>query len=416
MIDLKRIRENPKEVEMLIRKKGYDFDVKKFLELDQKRRKLQKERDNKRHRQKELTKLIADEKSKGESFEELLKETKNIAKEIKEIEKELKAVEKEFNQKSLEIPNLLHHSVSEEYTIVREWGKPKKFSFPILNHIELGESLGILEFKTTSKFSGTRFVSFIREGALLERALINFCLDLHTKEHGYVELSPPALVKEEAVRASGQLPHLPDEMYKTKDEGLWLIPTGETPLINLHSDSILKEEELPKKYVAYTPCFRREAGTYGKETKGLVRVHQFDKVELVQYTIPSLSYETLEEMVKHAEKVLQLLQLPYRTKLLPGTETAFQSAKTYDIDVWAPGMQTWLEVSSISNCEDFQARRNRTRLRLSDNTLTYPHILNGSGVAFARTFIAILENYQNKNGSITIPEVLRKYTGIKEIK
>lgn len=414
MVDIKKIRENPKEVEEGIRKKGYEFDVEFFLALDEKRRKLQKELDDKKHKKNILSRIIGEKKSKNEDAVEELKKTKELSKDIKKLDDELKSIEKEIKRLHLLIPNLPHPSLPSEDTVVKEWGEKRNFNFSILNHIELCEATGIANFKRAAKISGTRFGLFEKEGAALERALINFCLDLHTKEHGYIEVFPPVLAREGNFVNAGQLPHLAEDMYKMQKDPLWLIPTAETVLVNLHAGEVLREEELPKKYVAYTPCFRREAGSYGKEVKGLFRVHQFDKVELVQYTLPSQSYKALEEMLSHAERVLQLLKLPYRVRLLSPKEIAFQSAKTYDIEVWAPGMEEWLEVSSVSNCEDFQARRSKTRVRLSTGELIYPHILNGSGVAFARTFIAIVENYQNKDGSITIPEVLRSYMGGKE--
>ncbi len=414
MIDIKKIRENPKEVEKALKRKGYNINIKHILSIDEERRKLQKVLDDKKHEKNTLSQIIGERKRRGEDVEKELQQTKKLAEEIKNLEQKLKEVEKEFKGLLFSIPNIPDESLPEKDVVVKQWGEIRKFEFEPLNHIEIAESRGFIDFKRSAQLSGSRFVLFKKEGALLERALINFCLDLHTNEHGYEEVSPPVLAKEENFTAAGQLPHLAQDMYKTEKDPLWLIPTAETVLINLHAGEILKEEMLPKKYVAYTPCFRREAGSYGKEIKGLFRVHQFDKVELVQYTLPSKSYEALEEMLFHAERVLQLLGLPYRVKLLSASEIAFQSAKTYDIEVWAPGMKEWLEVSSVSNCEDFQARRNKTRIRLSTGELIYPHILNGSGVAFARTFIAILETYQNRDGTITVPTVLRKYMGGRE--
>ncbi|MBD3286449.1 serine--tRNA ligase, partial [candidate division WOR-3 bacterium] len=298
-------------------------------------------------------------------------------------------------------------------TVLRSWGDKPSFDFEPRDHITICENLKVVNFGYAASYAGARFAAYTGEGARLLRALQSFCLDLHTKGHGYTELHPPVLARAEAVNAAGQLSKLED-MYALKDDPLYLIPTSETALVNYHMGEELTEASLPLKYTAYTSCFRREAGTYGAETRGLFRIHQFEKVELVQFAHPERWRSAFDEILAAAEKVLQLLKLPYQVKALSPTETAFQSSLTYDIDVWASGAGAWLEVSSVSNCTDFQSRRNNTRLRFPDGSLGYPFILNGSGTAFPRLIIAILENYQQADGSVLIPEALRPYMDGKE--
>ena len=303
----------------------------------------------------------------------------------------------------------------EKNKVVRQWapkGGMPKFNFSPKNHVELAESLDIIDFKRAAKLSGSHFVLFKRAGALLERALINFMLDVHTREHGYNEVFPPVLVNRESMTGTGQLPKMEEDMYKLKDDDLFLIPTAEVPVTNIHRDEILEEEDLPVRYVAYTTCFRREAGSYGKDTKGLVRVHQFDKVELVKFVKPEHSYDELEKLVANAEAIFQKLGLAYRVVLLASGDLSFAAAKCYDIEVYAAGLDKWLECSSCSNFEDFQARR--ANIRFKGKTTPKPalvHTLNGSGVALARTVVALLENYQTAEGDVVIPEVLRPYMG-----
>ena len=301
---------------------------------------------------------------------------------------------------------------------MRAWGSPKKLDFQPKTHVEIAESLDIIDFKAATKLSGTNFVLFKGDGARLERALYNFMLDIHTTQHGYKEVAPPVLVNRDSMTGTGQLPKMEEDMYRIQDEDLFLIPTAEVPVTNIHRDEILKEEDLPIYYTAYTPCFRREAGSYGKDTKGLVRVHQFDKVELVKFVKPEYSYDELEKLVANAEKILQLLELPYRVIMLASGDLSFAAAKCYDIEAHAAGLNRWLEVSSCSNFEDFQARRANIRFKgQTTKKTTLVHTLNGSGVALARTMIAILENYQTKDGHVSIPKVLQPYMGgQKEIK
>ncbi len=412
MIDTKLIRTLPQFVKEALKKRGESLEaVDKILSLDEKRRTITKQLDDERHEQKLISQEIA--KTKDQS---LVAKAKQLSSALKERERELTEIETTIDQVLLNIPNLPDASTQEKEEIVREWGILHHFDFKPRTHWELGAALGILDLETAARIAGSRFTLFQGPGAALERALVNFCLDLHTRQHGYQEISPPFMVNEQCFIGAGEFPKMEPDVYRLKDEDLSLIPTAETALVNLHRDVILKEDDLPKNYVAYTPCFRREAGSYGRDVRGMIRVHQFDKVEMVAFTKPEDSYPALETMLSQAEKVLQLLNIPYRVKLLAAHDMAFQSAKTYDIEAWAAGVSEWLEVSSLSNCEAFQARRTNTRFRRKDGKVDYVHILNGSGVAFARTFIAVVENNQQPDGSIIIPEVLRPYmNGLEKI-
>ncbi|MCX5680971.1 MAG: serine--tRNA ligase, partial [Candidatus Omnitrophica bacterium] len=344
---------------------------------------------------------------------------KTISSDINALEPEVKNLDAEVEAVLIRIPNIPHVSVPvggvEKNKIIRTVGDPEKFNFKPKTHFELGESLDIIDFKRASKITGSNFIVYKGAGARLERALLNFMLDLHTKEHGYLEIFPPFLVNRASMTGTGQLPKMEEDMYRLKDEDLFLIPTAEVPVTNLHRDEVLKEEELPICYAAYTACFRREAGSYGKDTRGLMRVHQFDKVELVKFVKPETSYEELEKLVANAEKVLQLLGLSYRVVMLATGDLSFAAAKCYDLEAYAAGLGKWLEVSSCSNFEDFQARRASIKFK-GQNTPkpSFVHTLNGSGVALARTMAAILENYQTKDGEVVIPQVLRPYMGGEE--
>jgi len=318
------------------------------------------------------------------------------------------------------LANIAHPSVPQGDAscneVVREWGKKPDFDFEPLNHIDIAEKLDIIDFKRAAKISGRNFVLFKGKGALLERALLNFMLDLHIKKHGYTEICPPYLVNRDSMTATGQLPKMEDDMYKTTEDDFFLIPTAEVPLTNIHRDEILDSDDLPLYYTAFTSCFRREAGSYGRDTRGLVRVHQFDKVELVKFVRPEDSYKELDKLVNDAEEVLQLLGLPYRVVELAYGDLSFAAAKCYDLEVFSPGVNRWLEVSSCSNFEDFQARRGNIRFKdKSDNRVKFVHTLNGSGLALARIVVAVLENFQNKDASITIPQVLRGYMNGAEV-
>lgn len=419
MIDVKYLRDEEKEkiLREALKKRGQDESiVDKLKELDLKWRKLTKTIDYFRKERNEKSKLIAELKKKGEDPKELIERMRELGAYIKEKEKEKEKIEKEFDSLFHLIPNIPHPSVPQgkdesENVVLREWGEKREFNFEPRPHWELGEKLGILDFKASSLMSGSRFYTYIGLGAKLERALISFFLDLHTSEHGYKEVFPPFLVKPESMFASGHLPKFEIEMYHIERDNLYLIPTAEVALANLHRGEILNESELPLRYTAYTACFRREAGSYGKDVRGMIRVHQFNKVELFVYSKPEESYAILEEMLSHAEEVLRRLKIPYRIVELCTGDLGFASSKTYDIEAWAPGVGRWLEVSSVSNTESFQARRAQTRLRRKDGKIEYPHTLNGSGLATPRTFIAILENYQEEDGTIVIPEVLRPYMG-----
>ena len=414
MLDVKFIRENKEKVKEALRKRNCDFNLDKFLELEGKRRGLIKRIDNLRQKRNQINEEIKRAIKEKKDPQKIIEEGKEIAKDLDNLEEEFKKVKKEFNWLLLNIPNIPHPSIPEgdatKNKIVKENTNFREFNFKPLTHIELAQHLDIVDFKRASKIAGSNFVLYKNDGAKLERALINFMLDLHTKEHNYREVFPPFLVNREAMTTTGQLPKLEEDMYQLKDDDYFLIPTAEVPVTNIHSDEILEEDDLPVYYVSYTACFRREAGSYGKETKGLIRVHQFDKVELVKLTKPEDSYQELEKLLADACRVIELLGLPYRVVLLSTQEISFAASKCYDIEIYAPGIDKWLEVSSCSNFEDFQARRGNIRYREKDTgKLKFVHTLNGSGVALARLVIAILENYQQKDGSVIIPDVLRKY-------
>ena len=415
MIDRELLRGNLSYLKEIYRKRGFDeINLDELKELDEDRRKKETLLSRLRAEKNEKSKLIGRFKKEGKDIKELLKELKELDNKIERLEEEYKKVKDEFEKRIYKLPNILHESVPEgrdssDNVIVKQVGDLPKFDFEPKTHWEIGEKLGILDFKSASYMSGSRFVVYKGLGAKLERALINFFLDLHTKKHGYKEVWLPYLLKSASLFNSGHLPFFEDEMYHIEKDKLYLIPTAEPALLNLHANQILKEEDLPLKYVGYTACFRREAGSYGREVRGMIRVHQFNKIELFKFTKPEDSYEELEAMLEDAEEVLKLLNLPYRVVLLCSGDTGMWSAKTYDIEVWSPGVKKWLEVSSVSNVESFQARRAKIRYRKKDGKIDYVHTLNGSGLATPRTFIAIIENYQQKDGRIKIPEALRPY-------
>jgi len=342
-----------------------------------------------------------------------MKNVQNIAEQIKIIDDKLKATEEEWKEKQLWIPNIPHETVpigQDESCnrVVRSWGKPREFDFEPRPHWDIGEGLDILDFERGSKIAASRFTVLKGLGARLERAIMNFMLDLHTQQHGYQEIFPPFLVNQKSMTGTGNLPKFADELYKCQDD-LYLIPTAEVPVTNYHADEILPDEILPLYYTSYTACFRREAGSYGKDVRGLIRQHQFNKVELVKFVAPETSYDELEKLLANAEEVLKVLQLPYRVVALCSGDLGFSSAKTYDIEVWIPSQKTYREISSCSNFEDFQARRANIRYRNKAGKVGFIHTLNGSGLAIGRTAVAILENYQQENGTVVIPDVLRPY-------
>lgn len=419
MLDLKFIRENVEKVKAGLEAKRANVDLSGLLELDRQRREILTKVDHLRGQQnaanEEISGLIKNKKDAAAKIAAM----KKIAKEIDRLDPGLKELEQKIETLELGVPNLAHPSVPlggpEASKIVRSWGTPQKFDFKPKTHIELAESLDIIDFKRGAKITGSNFILYKKDGAALERALWNFMLDLHTREHGYTEVLPPVLVNRASMTGTGQLPKMEEDMYRLKDDDLFLIPTAEVPVTNIHREEILEEKDLPIYYTAYTPCFRREAGSYGKDTKGLIRVHQFDKVELVKFVKPETSYEELEKLVANAERVFQLLGLPYRVLMLAGGDLSFAAAKCYDIEVYAGGAHQWLECSSCSNFEDFQARR--AGIRFKGKAMKKPafvHTLNGSGIALARAVVAILENYQTADGEVIIPEVLRAAMGGKE--
>ncbi len=410
------IRDNAEKVRRAVRAKNESVDVDGLLALDARRRELLGEVETLRHEQRMLSKEIGKRKREGADANDVLERMKEVSGRIKRIDGELAEVEEELNALLLRVPNLPDEDVPEgadesANVVVREWGEKPSFDFTPLPHDEIGKRLGILDFEVASKLAGSGFAFFRCAGALLERALINFMLDLHTRKHGYTEVSPPFLANRDCMTGTGQLPKMEEDMYRTAEDDLFLVPTAEVPVTNIHRGEVLNAETLPLYYCAYTPCFRREAGSYGRETKGLTRVHQFDKVELVKIVHPDTSEEELGKLLADAEEVLQLLELPYRVVQLCTGDLSFAAAKCYDIEAYAPGAGRYLEVSSCSNFRDFQARRSNIRFRDESGRTRHVHTLNGSGVALARTVIALLENHQTSDGCVKIPPALRPYMG-----
>ena len=415
MLDLKFIRENPEKVRQGMKAKGISLDLDRLLALDQERRKLLQEVERLKQERNRTNDEISRLKQKGGSFTPILDSLKSISQKIDKIDSEVGDKESEIYSISINIPNIYHESVvvskdASGNKVVREWGEKRGFDFNPLNHEELGKRLGWISFEKGAKVTGSAFPVFQGKGARLERALINLMLELHTQKHGYEEVGVPHLVNRTSMFGTGQLPRLEEDMYRLKDEDYFLIPTAEVPVTNLHRDEILSEKELPRKYVCYTPCYRREAGSYGKETRGLARVHQFDKVELVKLVKPERGPEELELLVREAEAVLQLIEIPYRVVLLCSSELSFAGMKGYDLEAWAPATERWFEVSSCTWFGDFQARRMNIRYRTRGGEKSgLVHTLNGSGVALARTLLCLLENFQTASGEIEFPKALRSY-------
>lgn len=418
MIDMKLVRKEPEKVKERLsrRDEKYVAMVDELLAVDRKRRNILSEVENlkadRNNYSKEIGKFFKE--GKREEALKLKSEVEEISKRLVRLEGNLADVEEQFKRLSLSIPNLPNNKVpvgkdENSNVVIRYWGEKPYFKFKPIPHWNVGTSLDILDFERATKLSGSRFVIYKKWGAKLERALINFMLDLHTTDHGYEEIIPPFLVNTKTMTGTGQLPKFEEDLYKIENDDLWLIPTAEVPLTNLHAGEILPEKALPKYYTAYTPCFRREAGSHGRDVRGIMRLHQFNKVELVKIVHPESSYKELEKLVKDAEKVLQLLGLHYRVVELCTGDLGFSAAKTYDLEVWIPSQNRYREISSCSNCEDFQARRAKIRFRDKKGKTRYVHTLNGSGLAVGRTVIAILEQYQQKDGSVVIPEVLRDY-------
>lgn len=414
MIDPKILREKKEVIIEGLKKRGVEIDMDALFSADEKRRKLIQESEKMKSERNELSNEIARLRKSGTDAGDKIHHLRDLGKNIEGLEQELRIVEKEWEDRLLVIPNVPHESVpvgtsDADNREVKIWGEKPSFDFEPLPHWDIGEKLDILDFKRAAKITGSRFTLYKAGGALLERALINFMLDLHTRDHGYTEVLPPFMVNRDAMTGTGQLPKFEEELFKLEGVDYFLIPTAEVPVTNIYNNEILKEDDLPIKYVAYTPCFRAEAGAHGKDTRGLTRQHQFNKVELVKFSQPEQSYEELEGLLLDAEDVLKKLNIHYRVSLLCTGDLGFSSAKTYDIEVWLPGQNIYREISSCSNFENFQARRAKIRYRRSGNKIDFVHTLNGSGLAVGRTVMAVMENYQNADGSITIPEALRPY-------
>ena len=417
MLDIKVIRENPNKVNELLKRRNPDLSIDKVLEIDEQRRKVQFEADELRQKRKSISNEIGAMKKAGQNTDEIQAEVKKMGDEIKALEEkqtELDSIQKELlltipNTPAEEVPTGVDDSNN---PVLKVWGEPTKKDFELKPHWDLATELGLLDFERGVKLAHTRFTLYRNLGSKLERAIINFFLDVRTNEHGYEEIMPPVLVNSNAMTGTGQLPKFKEDMFKCVDEDLYLIPTAEVPVTNIYNGEILPEEMLPKYMTAYTPCFRREAGSAGKDTRGLIRQHQFNKVELVKLTTPETSEEEHEKLTRNAERVLELLGLPYRRVILCTGDLGFSARKCYDLEVWLPSYNSYKEISSCSNFGDFQARRANIRYRSKETGKpVYVHTLNGSGLAVGRTFAAILENFQNEDGSVTIPKVLRKYTG-----
>ena len=412
MLDLKLLREHPDLIRDSLKRRNSSVNIDGLLALEKDRRELLTGIENGRRMLNEQSDAFA--KRKGDQKLAPPAELKRLSDNMKERESTLKGIETRIEQELAYLPNIPHSSVpvgdATKNTVVRTIGSKATQSFRAKTHIELAEQLRLMDFERAAKISGSHFPLFTGKGARLERALINWMLDVHTKEHGYTEISPPYLVNRPSMFSTGQLPKFEEDMYRLKDDDLFLIPTAEVPLTNLHRDEVLDEAQLPIRYTGYTACFRREAGSYGKDTRGLVRVHQFDKVELVKFVKPETSYDELEQLVRHAETILQRLGLHYRVVCLSTGDLSFAASKCYDLEAWAPGLNQYLEVSSCSNFEDFQARRAAIRYRhASTKKVGFVHTLNGSGVALARTLICLLETHQQADGRVRIPEALRPY-------
>ena len=417
MISIEQIRNNSIYVKERLSLKGEIDSIDSILSLDKSYRSHISKSNELRAKRNQVSDKIAEAKKSGKNADSDIKDMREVGDKIKSLEDKGSKIKNELNELLLRLPNLPHESVpkgkdSAENQVVREYGQNLDQDFELKSHLELGKKLNLFDFDKASKISGSGFPLYTGEGAKLERALINYMLDFQTKNHDYMEIFPPFMVRSQSPLTTGNLPKFSEDMYFVENDNLWMIPTAEVPITNMHQDEILLEDQLPIKYAAYSACFRREAGSHGKETKGLLRLHQFNKVELVQFVKPNESYKILEELTKHAESILQSLGLRYRVVELCTGDLSFSAAKCYDLEVWAPGEQQWLEVSSCSNFESFQARRGNIRYRkANDNSVEFVHTLNGSGLATPRLMVAILETYQQSDGSISIPKPLKDYVG-----
>ena len=415
MLDIKLIREDIDLVRAKLEERGDAIDLDQFSAMDRKRRDILQGVETLRSDRNSVSKEIGKRKKNGEDASELIAKMGSVSSRIKELDESLKEIEAQLNGLIMTIPNIPHESVvcgtgDEDNPVVRQWGEKPQFDFDARPHWDIGEDLNILDFACGAKIAGARFTVYRGAGALLERALINFMLDLHTTEHGYTEILTPFMVNSESMTGTGQLPKFEEDLFKIEGTDYYLIPTAEVPVTNIHRDEILDEKDLPVGYVAASACFRAEAGSYGKDTRGLIRQHQFNKVEMVKFARPEESYDELEKLTANAEEVLKRLGIHFRTVNLCTGDLGFSSAKTYDLEAWLPGQDTYREISSCSNFEAFQARRARIRFRREGNSkVEFVHTLNGSGLAIGRTVVAILENYQQKDGSVIVPDVLRPY-------
>ena len=422
MINVNLLRENIEDTVKNLESRGYSLNIKAYQNFEDKRKAIQTETEELQGKKNQLSKEIGILKEKGEDVKDTMDSVNSMSEKLKGLEVNLSEIQNSLLNFLLDIPNIPHDSVpngitEKENEVVKEYGKPLKFDFNVKDHVDIGVNHG-LDFEMGSKLSGARFVSMKGNMARLHRAIGQMMLDVQTQEHGYEECYTPYLVKQESLIGTGQLPKFSEDLFKTSrgdDDFLYLIPTGEVPLTNFVRDTIVNKNDLPLKFTAHTPCFRSEAGSYGKDTRGMIRQHQFDKVEMVQISHPDLSYKALDEMVTHAENILQKLELPYRVVALCKGDMGFGAAKTFDIEVWLPSQNTYREISSISNCEDFQARRLKARYKDAEGKNKFLHTLNGSGLAVGRTLVAILENYQQENGDIKIPQALVPYMNGKKV-
>ena len=421
MLDMKWVREHTDEVAAMLLNRNYNFPLDKFVELDALRRETLLEVEALKEKRNAGAKEVGMKKKAGENADALMEEMRLIGEKVKELDEKVAGIEAELQDLAMRIPNRPHSSVpvgadENDNVEIRRHGTPRRFTFEPKPHWDLGEPLGIMDFERGVQLAESRFTVLKGAGARLERALMNFMLDLHTTQHGFTEIAPPILVNTTTMSGTGQLPKFAEDLYRCANDDLWLIPTAEVPLTNLHAGEILNESDLPKYYCAFTPCFRRAAGSYGRDMRGLLRQHQFHKGAMVKISTPEKSYDELEHMTNCAEKVLQLLGIPYRVICLCTGDMGFGAAKTYDIEVWLPSQNCYREISSCSNCEDFQARRMGTKYRPANGGKPrFVHTLNGSGIAIGRCLIALMENYQNEDGSITVPEALRPYAGGLEV-
>ncbi|MBR6756244.1 MAG: serine--tRNA ligase [Peptococcaceae bacterium] len=419
MLDIKMVRSNPESVIAAMKRRDMDLDLSVFLALDEKRRALLTEVEQLKNTRNTVSKQIGMMKKNGENADDLVAEMSKVGETIADLDKQVAEVDAQMEEIILNIPNIPHDSIPDGdescYRVERTWGEPKQFDFEPLAHWDIGTNLNILDFERAAKVTGARFTFYRGLGARLERAVIAFMLDMHTEKHGYTELIPPYIANRASMTGTGQLPKFAEDMFKLEGLDYFLIPTAEVPVTNYYREEILDHKELPIKHCAFSPCFRAEAGSHGRDTRGIIRQHQFHKVEMVKFAHPDNSFDELEKLTNDAEDVLKALNLPYRVITLPSGDIGFSSCKTYDVEVWLPSYQAYKEISSCSNFVDFQARRANIRFRDENGKVQFVHTLNGSGLAIGRTVAAILENYQQADGSVIIPEVLRPYMGGKEV-